>query len=258
MTSFKIEINRLVLFSGSLYTRQGDFMMKNTRKLFSVVLLVIASGFAQLHATTVTVNVDGTITNMFGSIPGISMGSSFDATFTYDTNSANAVLSEYDPSVGQMDIFFGLPYVSSATVGGNYYSSDITATMISDNIYFGLDEIDETIPAGTYDAFGISAFANDFNWDTGTGMAWTLVFVGNTNLFSGTSLSAFADPLSMLDNPDLIIAAFSIGEMSNGIEMSDLWGEISSSSPVPVPAAVWLFGSGLIGLIGVAKRSKCM
>lgn len=27
-------------------------------------------------------------------------------------------------------------------------------------------------------------------------------------------------------------------------------------SPVPVPAAVWLFGSGLIGLIGIAKRKK--
>lgn len=25
---------------------------------------------------------------------------------------------------------------------------------------------------------------------------------------------------------------------------------------VPVPAAVWLFGSGLIGLVGVARRKK--
>jgi hypothetical protein len=25
---------------------------------------------------------------------------------------------------------------------------------------------------------------------------------------------------------------------------------------VPVPAAVWLFGSGLLGLIGMAKRNK--
>ena len=27
-------------------------------------------------------------------------------------------------------------------------------------------------------------------------------------------------------------------------------------SPVPVPAAVWLFGSGLLGLVGVARRKK--
>lgn len=28
------------------------------------------------------------------------------------------------------------------------------------------------------------------------------------------------------------------------------------ASPVPVPAAVWLFGSGLIGLAGIARRKK--
>lgn len=30
-----------------------------------------------------------------------------------------------------------------------------------------------------------------------------------------------------------------------------LWG---SAAPVPVPAALWLFGSGLIGLVGLARR----
>ena len=28
------------------------------------------------------------------------------------------------------------------------------------------------------------------------------------------------------------------------------------ASVVPVPAAVWLFGSGLLGLVGVAMRKK--
>jgi PEP-CTERM motif len=27
-------------------------------------------------------------------------------------------------------------------------------------------------------------------------------------------------------------------------------------TPVPVPAAVWLFGSGLLGLIGIARKKK--
>jgi len=30
----------------------------------------------------------------------------------------------------------------------------------------------------------------------------------------------------------------------------------SSTNPVPVPAAVWLFGSGLLGLVGIARRKK--
>ena len=34
------------------------------------------------------------------------------------------------------------------------------------------------------------------------------------------------------------------------------WTVHGVASPVPVPAAVWLFGSGLLGLVGVARRKK--
>lgn len=34
----------------------------------------------------------------------------------------------------------------------------------------------------------------------------------------------------------------------------DLGAWVVSDAPVPIPAAVWLFGSGLIGLIGLARR----
>jgi hypothetical protein len=34
------------------------------------------------------------------------------------------------------------------------------------------------------------------------------------------------------------------------------WALLESVGPVPIPAAVWLFGSGLLGLIGVARRKK--
>ena len=34
------------------------------------------------------------------------------------------------------------------------------------------------------------------------------------------------------------------------------WQTTVTLTPVPVPAAVWLFGSGLIGLIGIARRRQ--
>ena len=39
-------------------------------------------------------------------------------------------------------------------------------------------------------------------------------------------------------------------------DYNDLVVRVSGASVVPVPAAVWLFGSGLLGLIGVARRRK--
>jgi len=33
-------------------------------------------------------------------------------------------------------------------------------------------------------------------------------------------------------------------------------GDVAELSPVPVPSAIWLFGSGLIGLAGMARRKK--
>lgn len=45
-----------------------------------------------------------------------------------------------------------------------------------------------------------------------------------------------------------------IGMIDGGFP--DTSANFDMSAPVPVPAAVWLFGSGLIGLIGVAKRKK--
>ena len=47
------------------------------------------------------------------------------------------------------------------------------------------------------------------------------------------------------------IRSGALGELTDGFSMDNVQVQV-----VPVPAAVWLFGSGLIGLIGVARRKK--
>ncbi len=59
-----------------------------------------------------------------------------------------------------------------------------------------------------------------------------------------------------ISNPLIASATFSYvsSQSVNGFSLDDItFGDVST---VPVPAAVWLFGSGLIGLIGVAKRKN--
>jgi len=50
---------------------------------------------------------------------------------------------------------------------------------------------------------------------------------------------------------------FGTKTIADGLSNIQPYGSyIVLASPVPVPAAVWLFSSGLIGLIGVARRKK--
>jgi len=46
-------------------------------------------------------------------------------------------------------------------------------------------------------------------------------------------------------------------ELAEGAQTTaEIFATISAVSAVPVPAAFWLFGSGLIGLVGLARRKK--
>lgn len=58
---------------------------------------------------------------------------------------------------------------------------------------------------------------------------------------------------------DLMMAARWFRTLADGESFSYTQTfDISNVSSVPVPAAVWLFGSGLIGLVGVARRKQSL
>ncbi len=57
------------------------------------------------------------------------------------------------------------------------------------------------------------------------------------------------------------LVPFDLGGGVWGIRLSEFDGAVSGFQvaapvPVPVPAAIWFFGSGLIGLIGLARRKR--
>jgi len=66
----------------------------------------------------------------------------------------------------------------------------------------------------------------------------------------------YTDTVNALINGDLVIGIHAQGL---GLDQTNEYSEsiISTSTvPVPVPTAVWLFGSGLIGLVGFARNKK--
>ena len=61
------------------------------------------------------------------------------------------------------------------------------------------------------------------------------------------------------DSSDAWAFNFNFGNQFNGFQRDDNYSwavHAGNVGAVPVPAAVWLFGSGLIGLLGVAKRKR--
>lgn len=101
-------------------------------------------------------------------------------------------------------------------------------------------------------------------------------FDSDPPLTNGCSFLTVCDAVIPYGNtsspPDSVLVIFTINGdgdtftddiLSTSIDRSSDLSDHSNAtwavfSPVPIPAAVWLFGSGLIGLIGIAKRKKAL
>ena len=207
------------------------------------------------------------------------------ADLTWLTNASAAAGSMYDvtnPGTGQMKFSEATAWVTSLEVAG------VTGWRLPETIPIdGTTSDDATISYnGTEDSgFNISApgtlyagsFASELAYmfyntlgnksgcdpilsTTSTCVSqvdWGLTNTGPfTNLrgstYYGTSTTGYVGGT---------IWAFTMFNGSQTIQSTDSfitpWAVYSGDvSAVPVPAAVWLFGSGLIGLLGVARRKK--
>jgi len=136
---------------------------------------------------------------------------------------------------------------------GNFFSfHDITLTGNAD---------------GTIDVNGLMDWATTTNFQVS--FTWEIVeLIGFSDPIGGTSdlgmrvvtLDGDGDGIkgnAMVNGP---FPGFSMAldGMWVGMDLYGLWEppQPYHPSPVPVPAAMWLFGSGLIGLVGFARRKK--
>lgn len=130
------------------------------------------------------------------------------------------------------------------------------------------------LPNGSYDELEVQAASPYFDaaGNYTSYMYWTLFLFGPDTWFTGASLvpDAFPNPVSSLPNyvpagptGAGLMATLLLGEeldpATGTVLTGELWAtnagtSIASVAAVPVPAAVWLLGSGLIGLVAVGRR----
>ena len=158
----------------------------------------------------------------------------------------------------------------------------LNATVVSGTT-FNISVVGRDFTAGTFGG-GFS-----LAWDPGilTLDSYSRTFPGDLILgdpgtldnVAGTLTGVGVESLSGTAGPDFDIALLTFSALNVGISPTDVsigffaggqprrWSDLNgvdtaptfvsgtvTVNPVPVPAAVWLFGSGLLGLIGVARR----
>lgn len=109
----------------------------------------------------------------------------------------------------------------------------------------------DTIEGGTYTvdlAAGYTMGHILFNW--GATADIDVINIWDAN---GNSIDVDGDGISGLGMIDGAFIGFNANFSLGAGPSSEINPAVSA---VPVPAAVWLFGSGLVGLVGVARRKK--
>lgn len=115
---------------------------------------------------------------------------------------------------------------------------------------------------GTAVAGGV-LFAEFFSEISGGGTSSSVILGGgplfpdaNPDVWTPYNFTAFAGPDTSGGVTLQFNAACAPIEGCNADYFIDNVSIVADVNPIPVPAAVWLFGSGLIGLVGIARKKK--
>ena len=175
------------------------------------------------------------------SAPGVSGGGT--ATVRFDVSGSLGALSgggSLDAAGADWNLYFQSGNVIQSFSGAgsvNDFSGGFTSTGdINGGTYYVNFDFSYNLPIQVIVALNTSVSARS----TGTASA----LFGNTLEWGGIT--------ELRDSGGNLITNFSIASGSS----VDWTQAVSAPAAIPVPAAVWLFGSGLIGLIGMARRKK--
>jgi len=168
-----------------------------------------------------------------------------------------------------------LPFTAGDAVSGSFTFDPSGGTQLIDPQAISA-QFQDSITAfsfGSFNAIGTQAAHSSFLLDSSLGQVSAYKQVGTGSIYdnfsfmllAGSGNSPFADVLFDLtqiklgDYPmrsEFVLERVDIS--SNPLRFTEVRAKIDSitvsAAVVPVPAAVWLFGSGMLGLFGVLRR----
>jgi len=154
------------------------------------------------------------------------------------------------------DGFIDFYYVGAESGFNNTFTAQGNA--LSGNNKGFLTEHNEAFDFSGYAGFTIAVSANDilnFSFTSDNATALTPVEnLGNTNL---QGLGIYFDP-SQSGSLQQVLLGYDDQTINDDNDFEDMLvrADFRPASAVPLPATIWLFGGGLLGLIGIARRKK--
>ncbi len=191
------------------------------------------------------------------------LSSNVSVSYIYDNDSVNAT-SVYS-NLPTMNYRFQSPIYNASLMinGANVHSSNSSAISLMDNLTQPPEGeiipqylIDAGFPSnlpGPTDVLWMGGYSDEFTYDPAwNGLIFSIDFfdLSGNWLTSGDVIPTTAPDLTAID-----FAVLTISQYENNVLQFEAAGiVVNNISSVPVPAAVWLFGSGLIGLVAALKR----
>lgn len=172
--------------------------------------------------------------------------------------------------------------IDAIDVGGGDFDYKFTVDLCGDPTS---DACGQQIEQFGFNFSGVSLSASNFDFSSNTAGpgsgSWTTNFSANMNGFGNFDVAVEmptgggggppqgVDPLMFVITGvtgDSIATYATVGSTGGQPNAGSLFSAKVSSTgpgafvgggtPVPVPAAIWLFGAGLLGMVGVARRSR--
>jgi len=218
---------------------------------FVLVSLVLLAS-SQAHSALITYEFEGTF-NSGNSLFGV--GDTFTGSYTFESTST-ATSSHPAPSLNTQTIAI------NNSLPGTVWKIDVSSSTISDfsvSGTFGVISVgDNTATFG--DRYSVTLSAPGGMLPGGLGLNYFQIDLQD---LTSNGADMLADN-AFQSLPNLALASygggrfFASGDTGGCTQCSFTLTSLTGVSPVPVPAAVWLFGTALLGLSGFGKRRKAV